>query len=93
MSKKATEHHKTAEQHTHAARHHTEAAKYQEGGQHEKAAHHATLPVVMVITRHTTPRKPVRRTWKNTGRSNTTHLRAASGLIALNARVEVEGLS
>jgi hypothetical protein len=34
-----------------------------------------TLPVVMVITRRTTPRKPVRRTWKNTGRSNTARRR------------------
>jgi hypothetical protein len=72
MSKKAAEHHKNAaEHHTHAARHHSEAAEHHEGGEHEKAAHHHTPPAAMVITQGITPRKPARRTWKNTAKSKT----------------------
>jgi hypothetical protein len=44
MSKKAADHHKKASEHfTQAAKHHGEAAKHHEAGNHEKAAHHATL--------------------------------------------------
>lgn len=44
MTRHPAEHHsKAADHHEHAARHHREAAKYHEGGNDEKAAHHALL--------------------------------------------------
>jgi hypothetical protein len=44
MSKKAAEYHKKASEHyARAAQHYGEAAKHHKAGNHEEAAHHATI--------------------------------------------------
>src|SRR5271157_1730529 len=70
MSKEAAHHHaQAAEHHEHAARHHREAAKHHEGGEHEKAAHHAHVATGTTPMPPTTLLKPPRPTPRLTAQS------------------------